>query len=59
MAGLGGACSHVGATLFAVEAGVRIKRSMTYKLVLCNWLISTAMIAVSYQELPGNIDYSK
>ena len=28
MAGLGGACSHVGAILFAVEAGVRIKRSM-------------------------------
>ena len=54
MAGLGGACSHVG----AVEAGVRIKHSMTYKLVLCNWLIPTAMIAVSYQEL-GNIDYSK
>ena len=24
MAGLGGACSHVGAILFAVEAGVRI-----------------------------------
>lgn len=58
MAGLGGACSHVRATLFAVEAGVGITRSTTYKSVLCDWLIPTAVIAVSYQEL-GNIDYSK
>ena len=29
MAGLGGTCSRVGAIRFAVEAGVRIKRSTT------------------------------
>ena len=48
VAGLGGACSHVGAILFAVETGVRIKRPTT---VPCKWLMPTPVIAVSYQEL--------
>ena len=51
MAGLGGACSHVGAILFAVEAGVRIKRSTTCTSVPCKWLMPTPVIAVSYHEL--------
>ena len=46
VAGPGGACSHVGAILFAVETGVRIKRSTTYTSVPFKWLI-----AVSSQEL--------
>ena len=57
MAGLGGACSHVGAILFAVEAGVRIKRSTTCTSVPCKWLIPTPVIAVSYQEL-RDIDFT-
>ena len=57
MAGLGGACSHVGAILFAVEAGVRIKRSTTCTSVPCKWLMPTPVIAVSYQELT-HIDFT-
>ena len=57
MAGLGGACSHVGAILFAVEAGVRIKRSTTCTSVPCKWLMPTPVIAVSYQEL-RDIDFT-
>ena len=51
MAGLGGTCSRVGAIRFAVEAGVRIKRSTTCTSVPCKWLMPTPVIAVSYQEL--------
>ena len=57
MAGLGGACSHVGAILFAVEAGVRIKRSTTCTSVSCKWLMPTPVIAISYHEL-RDIDFT-
>ena len=55
IAGLGGACSHVGAILFAVEAGVRIKRVRIKDK--CKWLMPTPVIAVSYQEL-RDIDFT-
>ena len=51
MAGLGGACSRVGAIRFAVDAGVRIRRSTTCTSVPCKWLMPTPVIAISYQEL--------
>ena len=51
MARLRGGCSHVGLILFAVEAGVRIKRSTICTSVPCKWLMATPVIAVSYKEL--------
>ena len=57
MAGLGGACSHVGAILFAVGIGVTIKRSTTCTSVPCKWLMPSPAIAVSYQVL-RDIDFT-
>ena len=51
MAGLRGACSHIGAILFTVEAGVWIKHSTTCMSGPCKWLLLTPVISVSYQEL--------
>lgn len=40
MAGRGEVCSHVGALLFALETGVRIRDSATCTGELCAWLPS-------------------
>ncbi|XP_078351893.1 uncharacterized protein LOC144636534 [Oculina patagonica] len=43
MAGLGEVCSHVGAMLFAVEAGVRMIKARTCTSAPCQWLMPSAV----------------
>ena len=57
LAGLGGVCSHVGAILFAVEAGVRMLKSRTCTSVPCQWLMPSGVSNVSYAELQ-EIDFT-
>jgi hypothetical protein len=57
MAGLGEVCSHVGAILFAVEAGVRIVKAKTCTSMPCKWLMPTSVNNVPYTEL-RNIDFT-
>lgn len=51
MAGLGEVCSHVGALLFAVEAGVRIVKAKTCTSLPCKWLMPSAVSNIPYVEL--------
>ena len=39
MAGLGDACSHIAAVLFALEANTQVKKSMSYTSLPCTWLL--------------------
>ena len=55
MAGLGGVCSHVGAILFAVEAGVRLMKARSCTSVPCQWILPSPISNVPYDEL-RNID---
>jgi len=57
MAGLGEVCSHVGAVLFAVEAGVRMLKAKTCTSVPCQWLMPLAVSNVPYAELQ-EIDFT-
>ena len=57
MAGLGEVCSHVGAVLFAVEAGVRMLKAKTCTSVPCQWLMPSAVSSVPYAELQ-EIDFT-
>jgi len=57
MAGLGEVCSHVGAVLFAVEAGVRMLKAKTCTSVPCQWLMPSAVSNVPYAELQ-EIDFT-
>ena len=57
MAGLGEVCSHVGAILFAVEAGVRMLKSRTCTSLPCQWLMPSTVTKVPYPEL-HNIDFT-
>jgi hypothetical protein len=57
MAGFGETCSHVGALLFAVEAGVRINKAKTCTSLPCKWLMPTPVTSVPYQEL-RNMDFT-
>ena len=57
MAGLGEVCSHVGAMLFAVEAGVRMIKARTCTSVPCQWLMPSAVSKVPYAELK-EIDFT-
>ena len=49
--------SHVGAVLFAVEAGVRIREAQTCTSLSCKWLMPTAVKSVPYEEL-CSIDFT-
>ena len=51
IAGFGETCSHVGALLFAVEAGVSINKAKTCTSLPCKWLMPTPVTSVPYQEL--------
>lgn len=51
MAGLGETCSHVGSLLWAVEAGVRIRDSMTVTQKKAYWVIPTAVKEVPYSKI--------
>jgi hypothetical protein len=49
MAGLGETCSHVGSLLWAIEAGVRIRESMTVTQKKAYWVIPPAVKEVQYE----------
>ena len=57
LAGLGEVCSRVGAVLFAVEAGVRIREAQTCTSLACKWLMPIAVKSVLYEEL-CSIDFT-
>ena len=57
MAGLGEACSHIGALLFAVEGTVKIRDSTTVTQEPAYWLIPTAMKSATYSEIK-DIDFT-
>ena len=51
MAGLGESCSHVGSLLWAVEAGVRLRDSMTVTQKKAYWVIPTSIKEVPYSTI--------
>ena len=57
LAGLGEVCSHVGAVLFAVEAGVRIREAQMCTSLPCKWLMPTVVKRLPYEEL-CSIDFT-
>ena len=56
MAGLGEACSHIGAVLFALEYNTSMKKSTSVTSLACSWL-PPSMQKVEYATL-SNIDFS-
>lgn len=57
MVGLGEVCSHFGAVLFAVEAGLRMLKAKTCTSVPCQWLMPSAVSNMPYAELQ-EIDFT-
>jgi putative phage-type endonuclease len=57
MAGLGEACTHIAALLFAIDATVRIRDSKTVTDEKAYWLLPSDMKKVSYEPLK-NIDFT-
>ena len=51
MAGLGETCSHVASLLLAIEAGVRIRDSMTVTQFKAYWVLPPSMKDVPYAPL--------
>lgn len=56
MAGLGEACSHIAAVLFAVEANTRIRSNVSCTSELCAWLPANSQ-SVQYAPV-SNIDFT-
>jgi hypothetical protein len=57
MAGLGEACSHVGALLFFVDQANRINSTKTVTQEKAYWLMPTGIDRVPYSEV-GGIDFT-
>ncbi len=57
MAGLGEACSHVGALLFAIEATVKLRNSKTVTQEKAYWVLPTALHKAEYKEI-REIDFT-
>ncbi|XP_045213619.2 uncharacterized protein LOC123564267 [Mercenaria mercenaria] len=57
MAGLGEACTHIAALLFAIDATVRIRDSKTVTDEKAYWLLPSAMKAVEYKKVQ-EIDFT-
>ena len=57
MVGLGEACSHVAASLFCIDATVRIRDSKTVTENPAYWMLPAAFKAVSYKQL-RDVDFS-
>lgn len=57
MAGLCEACSHVGAVLFAIEAGVRMRDSVTCTQEKSKWVMPGYVKDIPYQPV-SEIDFS-
>ncbi len=53
MAGLGESCSHVASLLWAVEAGVRLRDSMTVTQKRAYWVLPPSVKDVPYSPLSG------
>ena len=51
MAGLGETCSHVGSLLWAIEAGVRMRDSLTVTQKKAYWVIPPSVKEVSYSRI--------
>lgn len=51
MAGLGEACTHVAALLFAVKASVKLRDSKTITDEKSYWLLPTSVKGVSYKKI--------
>ena len=57
MAGLGEACTHIAALLFAIEATVKLRDSKTVTEEKSYWLLPTSVKGVSYKEV-REIDFT-
>ena len=57
MAGLGEACTHVAALLFAVEANVRVREIKTVTQEKAYWMLPSALKGVKYSPL-ADIDFT-
>ena len=57
MAGLGEACTHIAALLYAIEATVKIRDSKTVTEEKAYWLLPSALKKVSYKEIK-DIDFT-
>lgn len=57
MAGLGEACSHIGALLFYIETAVRIEKAKTVTQEKAYWLLPSGIDKVPYAEVQ-NIDFT-
>ena len=51
MAGLNETCSHVAATLFALEAHIRIRDSQTCTGEKAYWLLPKSLVEVPYKRI--------
>lgn len=56
-AGLGEVCSHVGATLFYLEAAVKLRNSKTVTQSKAYWLLPSGMQKIDYKPI-RDIDFS-
>ena len=57
MAGLGEACSHIAALLFAVETNAQLKTQFPSTSLLCTWLLPSFQ-SVTFAEI-AHIDFAK
>ena len=57
MAGLGEACTHVAALLFAVEANVRTREMKTVTQEKAYWMLLSSLKKVNYSPI-ANIDFT-
>ncbi|XP_059174981.1 uncharacterized protein LOC131955049 [Physella acuta] len=48
MAGLGESCSHIGALLFAIEAGCRLQDNVSTTQKTCQWILPPSLQKVPY-----------
>ena len=51
VAGLGGSCSHVASLLWAIEAGVHPRNSMTVTQKTTHWVMPSGLKDVPYAPL--------
>ena len=51
VAGLGESCSHIASLLWAIEAGVRLRNSMTVTQKRAYWVMPSGMKDVTYASL--------
>lgn len=58
MAGLGESCSHVASVLWAIEAGVKKRESLTVTDKLAYWVLPTAVKNIPYARIK-DIDFFK